>query len=159
MRQFAMTGMLAVLVAASATCAAAERFTVQTRDVVAQQQTIRADLEAPSGRYAQMPAAKRQQVLADQDRLLRLLDGTTSTADLPEGRKTEVFNLIESITTALNADDDDDRMVCTREARTGSNFMTRVCRSAAQIRLEKDAADSKMKQANQRICNTRGECG
>jgi len=153
-----MTIALAVLIAAATSVAGAEQFTLQTSDVIAQQKAIRADIEAQKGRFANMPASKRKQVLADQDRLFVLLDGTTSTADLPEQKKTQVFNLVESITTALNNDDADDRMVCTREARTGSNFMTRVCRSSAQIREEKDAADSKMKQANQRICNTRGEC-
>lgn len=158
MGKFGITLALAAAIASAASIAHAEQFALQTREVVAQQQAIRADVEAQTGRYAGMPANKRRQVLADQDRLFKLLDGTTSTADLPEQKKTQVFNLVEAITTALNNDDADDRMVCTRESRTGSNFMTRVCRSSAQIRQEKEAADSKMNQANRRICNTRGEC-
>ena len=53
------------------------------------------------------------------------------------------FNTLEWIEAAIN-DSDDDRLVCRRERRIGSNRMTRVCKTVAQIEFERERARSQL---------------
>lgn len=50
--------------------------------------------------------------------------------------------------------DDEERMICRAERTIGSNRMTRVCRTAAQIEREREAARSQM--GKTQICSTCG---
>lgn len=99
--------------------------------IVSQQQQIKADVLAGSGRYADLPQRERDTLLAKQGRLLTIVEGKQSTDELPEAKRVEAFNILEWIEATINKQSDE-RMVCIREKTIGSNRMTRTCRTESQ---------------------------
>lgn len=114
---------------------------LRSEDILAQQREIRADMDARTDRYVDMPRSTRKAILADQERLAALLEGKADTSQLDPSSLDQVVSLLASIDAAVNRSGDE-RLICTREARIGSNFMTRVCRTPSQIR-EQQAAGQK----------------
>lgn len=108
-----------------------------TREIKGRQQVIRSDLEAGKVPFAAMTRAQKQSVLSNQKKLDALLEGVTDTAQLDARDRDKVFDLVARIDATLQGED---ALVCTQEARTGSNFMTRVCRMPAEIREQKEAS-------------------
>ena len=106
---------------------------LSSEDILAQQRGIRAGMDARTDRYADMPRSTRKAILADQDRLSALLEGKADTSQLDPSTLDEVVSLLASIDAAVNRTGDE-RLVCTRESRIGSNYMTRVCRTPSQLR-------------------------
>lgn len=121
--------------------------------ITEQQAQIRADVLAGKGRYRDMPARTRYELLDRQTRLLRMLEGKVSSDELSPDQRTEAFNTLEWIEAAIN-NTEDDRMVCKREKTLGSNLDKRVCKTVAQIREEQEAA----RRAINRGCAA-GVCG
>jgi hypothetical protein len=111
--------------------------------IVSEQQEIRAGVLAGEGRYADLPARKRDELVRRQDALLKMLDGKESTDDLPERSRIEAFNTLEWIEAVVNKEDDE-RMVCIRERTIGSNRLTRTCRTAAQWAEARERAREQM---------------
>jgi len=130
-----------VLLLAVAFDAGAANPVLRSDDILAAQREIRADMDARTDRYLDMPQSTRKAILDDQKRLAVLLEGKTDTSQLDPSRLDEVVGLLASINAAVNRTGDE-RLICTREARIGSNFMTRVCRTPSQIR-EQQAAGQK----------------
>ena len=106
--------------------------------VIVQQKQIRSDLMA-SKDYRGLNEAQRTELLSRQDSLLRMLEGKETSADLTQEQQIRAFNDLEWIEAALN-NAEGDRMVCRRERTLGSNRITRVCRTAAQMELEREQA-------------------
>lgn len=115
---------------------------MRSEDILAEQHEIRANIDARSGRYVDLPRSTRKAILADQDRLAELLQGKTDTSQLDPSGLDEVVSLLASINAAITRTGDE-RLICTREARIGSNYMTRVCRTPSQLR-EQQAAGQKL---------------
>lgn len=115
---------------------------LRSEDILAQQREIRAGMDTRTDGYADMPRSTRKAILADQDRLAALLEGKADTSQLDPSSRDEVVSLLASIDAAVNRSGDE-RLICTREARTGSNYMTRVCRTPSQLR-EQQAAGQKI---------------
>jgi hypothetical protein len=101
----------------------------------AQQAQIRTDVVARTGRYAKLSEAQRQDLLAKQDVVNRLLEGRSAITDLPESDRISVFNALEAISAIIN-NEEDDRMVCKRHKPVGSNRPQTVCKTVAQLRAE-----------------------
>lgn len=106
--------------------------------IVEQQQRIREEVLAQRNGWEEVPPAKRNAVLRDQDELLMLLEGKRTIADLKPEQQVEVANLLESINAAITGAEDE-RKICTRERKVGSHFPARVCRTVGQIRREREA--------------------
>ena len=119
--------------------------------LLSQQHEIRKQLLEQTGRYEEMPAIKRDAILAEQNKLFRLLEGKTTTSELDPAQQTEVFNALEAISSAIN-NTEDERIVCERVKKTGSHQVTRVCKSVAQIRADRERAKSEM--SGRGICNS-----
>ena len=130
-----------LLLLATALDAGAADPVLRSEDILAQQHEIRADMDARTDRYVDMPRSTRKTILSDQDRLAVLLEGKADTSQLDPSSLDEVVSLLASIDSAVNRTGDE-RLICTREARIGSNYMTRVCRTPSQIR-EQQAAGQK----------------
>lgn len=99
--------------------------------VVSQQEEIRAGVMKGEGRYANMPEAKRDQLLSKQAMLLRMFDGKETAAELTEEQQLSAFNTLEWIEATINQEYDN-RLVCVREKKVGTNRISRTCRTAAQ---------------------------
>ena len=128
-----------------ATTTFASERVLQPEAVISQQQQIRTDLQAGTGAYAKLSPAKREALLAQQDRLLELLQPQTPPVALDEAQRAEAFAAIDAIQAAGTpavavASNDDDTLVCKREKTLGSNFSTKVCRTKAQIRFDQENA-------------------
>jgi hypothetical protein len=130
----------------------------RSADILAQQQTIRADMKAKRDRYANMPRTAQKSVMADQEKLQKLLEGKTETSQLAPADQAEVRRLMARIAATIN-DNQDERLVCTQEARTGSNYVTRVCRTPTEIRERREADEKLLKDENSRIkCTEASGC-
>lgn len=85
----------------------------------AQQQTIRADMKAKPNRYANMPRDARKSVRSDQEKLGKLQEGKADTSKPASAGQAEVRRLTARIVAAIN-NRQEERLVCTQEARTGA---------------------------------------
>lgn len=135
----AAAGLLALMLMAPASFASSKHGPLQLDAVRVQQAEIRAGAEAGKGRYKDMPAATRQALFAEQAKVLKLLEGKKVETELTENDKMQVFNALESIEAIVNQAEDE-RVVCKREKATGSNRLTSVCRTVAQMREDREAA-------------------
>lgn len=106
--------------------------------IVEQQQRIREEVLAQRNGWDEVPPAKRNAVLRDQDEVFMLLEGKQTIADLKPDQQVKVANLLESINAAITGAEDE-RKICTRERKVGSNFTQRICRRAGDIRAEREA--------------------
>lgn len=147
----------AALLAIIPTAKAADAPT-RSADILAQQQTIRADMMAKRGHYANLPRDAQKSVLADQEKLGKLLEGKADTSQLSLADQAEVRRLTARIEATIK-NNREERLVCTQEARTGSNYVTRVCRTPTEIRERKDADGKLLESENSRIkCNDANGC-
>jgi hypothetical protein len=121
----------------------------------AQQQTISADIVAGKGRYASMPVSKRNQILAKQTVLLKLIEGKNTDSELSDDQKMEVFNGLEWIEATVN-NAENERVICKSEKPTGSNRAQRVCRTVAQMREEREASERLIDR--RAVCSEGGMC-
>lgn len=130
----------------------------RTADILAQQQTIRADMKAKRDRYANLPRDAQKSVLSDQEKLEKLLEGKADTSQLPSADQAEVRRLTARIEATIS-NNQEERLVCTQEARTGSNYVTRVCRTPAQLREQKERGEKLLQDEASRVkCNDRAGC-
>jgi hypothetical protein len=130
--------------------AQAEQRPLEVSSIVSQQQEIRAGLMARSGRYKNMTETKRDELLSKQERLLAMLDGKQTSADLTDDEKIEAFNMLEWIEAAIN-NAEDERMICKRERTIGSQRVTQTCRTQAQMRADRERARDEMMDSSNRI--------
>lgn len=130
----------------------------RTADILAQQQTIRADMKAKRDRYANMPRDAQKSILSDQEKLEKLLEGKADTSQLAAADQAEVRRLTARIEATIN-NNQKERPVCTQEARTGSNYVTRVCRTPTEIRARKEADEKLLKDEAARLkCTEAAGC-
>ena len=127
-------------------------------DLMARQHSIMAGMQAGTGVYQNLPASVRSSIEADQAKLARLLEGKVTLSQLAAADQDEVLELASRIEVAIS-DNQQKRLACTREARTGSNVMTRVCRTPSQISAQKQASEQLLGNEGSRIkCNERTGC-
>lgn len=117
--------------------------------VVAQQKQIRSDLIS-SKDYRGLSEAQRTELLSKQDSLLKILEGKQSADDLTRDQQMQAFNDLEWIEAMLN-DADGDRMICRRERAIGTNRMTRVCRTAEQMEVDRERARQEMSRSERNM--------
>lgn len=116
---------------------------LQLDAIVTQQTQIRADVLAGNGRYKDMPQATRDELLARQGKLLKMIGDRHDPAELSKDERREAFNTLEWIEATIN-NEPDERMVCTRERQTGSMRVTTVCKTQRQIDQARARAQEQM---------------
>jgi hypothetical protein len=98
-----------------------------------QQAEIRAGVIAKTGPYAKLDDSKRHELLDRQTRMLALIEGKQNASELTERDRTEVFNTLEWIEGTVN-NTGDERLVCERTRKTGTNRLVRTCKTERQWR-------------------------
>lgn len=134
--------MFAALLLASTAAAASDvapRPPLAISAITAQQKQIHDDVIAQRGRYKDMPASTRSELLSKQAEVLAMIEGKTHSTDLSQEQQVQVFNRLEWIEAAIN-NAEDERMVCKRERTIGSTRLVRVCRTVAKEREAREAA-------------------
>ena len=96
-----------------------------------QRAQIETDL-ADGKTYSELSHGDRATVRESLQRISFELDGIASLDDLNEAAKARVFNDQEQINTILTQAAADSRVVCTREAKTGSNRKVTTCQTVAE---------------------------
>ena len=135
---FAATVVLGLALAASAAAATPPATPLQTDAIRSQQVQIKADVEARTGAFKDLPARTREQLLSRQAIVLGLIEGKQTTDDLDASQKSELFAALDAIDTMVSMANDQ-RMVCELRKTLGSNRKERVCRTAGQIRAERES--------------------
>lgn len=126
-------------------------------DLLARQHAIGAGMQAGIAPYADLPASTQSSIRADQRKLEVLLQGKSTLSQLAPSRRDQVLGLVAGIEAALS--DRQQPLSCRQEARTGSNFITRVCRTPAEIREQKEAGERLLGNERSRIkCNDKNGC-
>lgn len=103
----------------------------------AQQTELREQAQAGDGAFAEMSQRKREDLLSQQDLLLELIDGKQTLSELSDNDQLRAYNALEWIN-GLITNAEEQRMVCLSEVKTGSHRKTRVCKTAAQRRQERE---------------------
>jgi hypothetical protein len=135
--------MLFVVLAGMAFGALAAVAPLKFDDVRAQQKEIRAGVMAGTGRYKDMPEQDKQKLIKEQDQLLTLIGDKQDPSQLDPDQRVAAFNILESIEAAINKAEDE-RMVCERYQKTGTNRKVTVCRTQRQVKESRDRARRQM---------------
>jgi hypothetical protein len=134
---------LSLTLFAPAAFAATDPNLMEFEAIRAQQAEIRAGVESRTGIYKDLSSSDREQLLDKQRFVLATIDGKQSASDLNPQQKDSVFNSLEQIEAIINRAEDD-RLVCQQVKQTGSNRKTRVCRTVAQMREDRERAERDM---------------
>ncbi len=93
-----------------------------------------------AGEYANLSDRDRRAIEADLNRLGRLLNKRGDLADLGDRDQIELMNAQERIHARLSGNNDD-RMVCKLEAKTGTRMKTKRCLTVSEWAMVQAAAD------------------
>lgn len=111
--------------------------------IVSQQTQIREQVLAGEGRYKDMPQKTRDELLAKQAALLKMIGDKRDPSELSQEQRLQAFNTLEWIEAEVNREPEE-RVVCTRQRRTGSMRVTTVCKTQRQITEDRDRARRQM---------------
>jgi hypothetical protein len=98
---------------------------------------------AGTGRYKDMPEQDKQKLIKEQDQLLMLIGDKQDPSQLDPDQRVAAFNILESIEAAINKAEDE-RMVCERYQKTGTNRKVTVCRTQRLVKESRDRARRQM---------------
>lgn len=86
----------------------------------------------PRGEYGGISGNERSAVNADLDRIAALLRKRGAVSKLNDSEQVDLMNAQERINAVLTKNEGN-RLICTLEPRTGTNFKQKVCRTQAEI--------------------------
>lgn len=112
---------------------------------------------ARNGGYGKLPRGSVKRLEQAQEAINDLLDGHASARELPPQERVALYNAQETITSILR-NDDKNRVICKREAATGSRLTKTECMTVAQ-REARARASAEMTSRTQRGVIYPGEGG
>jgi hypothetical protein len=98
-----------------------------------QQREIREQSEVATGKYVRFEEAELARMHRAQDRIFKLLDGVDELERLAPDQRAELFNALEEVK-AIIAQNEDDRQICQREHKVGTNRKVIICETMAERR-------------------------
>ena len=122
---------------------ATARTTGALPEIHVQQVQLRQQAVAGHGRFKDLGAAEREALVAQQDRFLALTKGRQSLDELSMDDRMSAINTLEAINATITRAEDE-RLVCERVKQVGSHRPTRVCRTVAELREARQAAERLM---------------
>ena len=87
---------------------------------------------ATDGKYGAIGVADRIAVDAELDHIRALLRKRGSAATLNDSEQVDLMNAQERVNAVLTKNDGN-RLICTLEPRTGTNFKMKVCKTAREL--------------------------
>ena len=149
-RTAALSVALLLLAGMSAAHAARDLAIDQSPDTIRTElQKIHAEATAGKRGWDNISKEKRAEVTTHRDRVVALLDGKKSANDLQPEERTELTTTLDRIN-VLAKEAEDERMVCTRERKVGSNFPVNTCMTVAERRRLRESSQNSMIQQNAR---------
>ncbi|BDU15340.1 hypothetical protein [Lysobacter auxotrophicus] len=155
-RQFVFTLVLAIAAAMPA-IANETHPNLDAAAILDQQRQIRVEVEQRSGRYKDMPSAERTTLLREQDKVFTLLRDRSAITDLPEADRIVVFNSLESISAIVNRAPEE-KLVCERTRKIGSNRTETVCMTASERRARREADAKALGDRNAACLKSNSDC-
>ena len=132
-------GLLLVAFVSVALPVKAEQEPRSVAEIIEEQRAVREDILKQEDGWDAIAETKRTAVIERQDSVLKRLSAIETLDQLDPTELTTLSNDLEWIrSVALDAEGE--RIVCTRERKTGSNRVERVCRTAAQIARDRREA-------------------
>ena len=139
MRLVAWMVFAAIPLAASAWAQASGPAAQDLGGIVREQRSLQSQVQERRGAYRDMAASDHARLLAAQSELLQLAEGESSFETMQPERRERVEGLLQEIRASV-ARAEDERVICRKEKRSGSHVAQTQCRTAAQIRLERENA-------------------
>lgn len=106
---------------------------------------------AASGEYGNLKRGSATKLQVERDRIAGILAIRSTVADLSPDEALIVQNAEDGITAILRSQEKD-RMVCTREAKTGTRFATTECMTVAQREARASSAAESTGKIQREIC-------
>jgi hypothetical protein len=132
MKLLSLIGCGVLLASMAGTClATGDQGATTVPEILQMQHALRAKLETPSGEYSRFSEGDIRKMEAAQDNVFRILNGVTSIDQLNEGQKTDLSNSLDQVKATLLANENS-RVVCKIERKTGTNLTSRRCETIAQ---------------------------
>jgi hypothetical protein len=132
MKLLSLIGCGVLLVGMAGSCLAnGDEAATTVPQILQMQHALRTKLESPSGEYSRFSESDIRKMEAAQDSVFRILDGVTSVDQLNEGQKTELSNALDQVKATLLANENA-RVICKIERKTGTNLTSRRCETVAQ---------------------------
>jgi hypothetical protein len=141
-KQIALALTLALMMAPVA--AASDHPNLDAGTIRTQQQQIRSEAQARTGRYAKLSPKQQRELMHQQDRVMQLLGSdVANTTELSELDQVALFNSLEAIEAIVN-NAEDERLVCERHKPVGTNRPRTVCKTAAQRAAARQASQDRV---------------
>jgi hypothetical protein len=108
---------------------------------------MRADIEAEirqSEAFRELDLNERKEVTRALDRMQDVLSTVTSIDDLDPPVRTQLFNDQELVNHVLTKAQADDKVICQRTRRVGSNLYTNTCLTVGQRRRSQESVEQEM---------------
>lgn len=135
---------LALALTMTTLAAASDHPNLDAGTIRAQQQQIRSDAQARTGRYAKLSSKQQRELTQQQDRVMQLLGSDVKkTTELSELDQVALFNSLEAIEAIVN-NAEDERLVCERHKPVGTNRPRTICRTAAQRAAAREASQDRV---------------
>ena len=100
-------------------------------EILQTQHALRTKLDQPGGDASRYSSEDLSRMRRAQDKVFRMLDGVASLDELNAAQRTDLSNALDEIKATL-AHASDERLVCHRERRTGTNLVEKRCETVAQ---------------------------
>ena len=109
-------------------------------EILQVQHALRAKLEAHDGEYSKFDDSSVRRMEAAQDQVFHMLNGVSSLSQLTPDQKINLSNALDQVKATLLANEDN-RVICHRERKTGTNLLERHCETVAQRNANAEQAN------------------
>ena len=106
---------------------------------------------AANGQYGNLRRGSAEKLELERDRIASVLNVRSTVAELSPAEALIIQNAEEGITAILRSKEKD-RMVCTREAKTGTRFATTECMTVAQREARSASAAEATGKVQREVC-------
>ena len=133
------------MLGASAVASANGNTTSDLGEIRKEQMSYRQQAMDKTGPFKDLSEPERQALIQKQNQLITLIDGKSTLGDLARDDQTTAINTLEWIKSAITRAEDE-RLVCERVKLVGSNRPTRICKTVAERRKEREEAEKSLEE-------------
>lgn len=133
------------MLGASAAASATGNTTSDLGEIRKEQISYRQQAMDKAGPFKDISEPDRQALIQKQNQLITLIEGKSTLGDLARDDQTTAINTLEWIKAAITRAEDE-RLVCERVKLVGSNRPSRVCKTVAERRQEREEAEKSMEE-------------
>lgn len=106
---------------------------------------------AANGEYGTLKRGSAKKLQVERDRIASVLALRATVAELSPDEALTIQNAADGITAILRSKEKD-RMVCTREVKTGSRFVTTECMTVAQREVRANSSSEVVGKIQREVC-------